>query len=349
MSSDDKKHEALQPIHPSMAGKLDSVFEKLYNDNVANTPLRPIDLGVLRTKYSVLYSYGTGPAPDIAKTYDTKITTGDNVTLDLRIYEPEGPGPWPVHIDFHGGGWGLGDLDTESHICQHICQKARVAVIDVAYRLVPESPYPAGLTDSFAALTYVYERGAKEFNIRPDSISVGGVSAGGFIALALGHLARDAGIPLRLVAAGTPVVDDLSQYRSAADSPFASMRENEHAPTLNWGRLAWFDKLKWSSLGTTPEEIAEKRRQIPELYSNLFKARSFSSLPDTLIFTAGADPLRDEGEAYARILVEHGNTVTMKRFPGVPHPFMHMDKDLWQARGFIKQTAAAIKAALHED
>ncbi|KAM5520940.1 alpha beta hydrolase fold protein [Fusarium oxysporum f. sp. phaseoli] len=335
----DTKHEALQPVHPSMKGKLDPVFEKLYNDNVANTPLKPIDLGILRSKYSVLYSYGTGPAPDVARQYDTQIVTHEGITLDVRVYEPDTAGPWPVHIDYHGGGWGLGDLDTESHICKHICNVAGVAVIDVAYRLVPENAFPCGVTDSFAALKYIYEKGAERFSIDPERISVGGVSAGGFISLALAHMARDAGIPLKLVAVGTPVIDDLSQYSSASDSPFKSMQENEHAPTLNWGRLAWFDKLKWSSLGSTPEDIAEKRAQIPAIYGNLFKADNFNNLAKTVIYTAGADPLRDEGEAYGMKLVEHGNEVTMKRFPGVPHPFMHMDKDLWQAKEFILQTA----------
>ena len=344
----DQKHEALQPIHPSMAGKLDPAFEKLYNENVANTPLRPINLSILRTKYSILYSYGTGPAPDVTKVYDTKITVDEGVTLDVRVYQPEGPGPWPVHIDYHGGGWALGDLDTEGHICKHICKKAGVVVVDVAYRLIPEYPFPCAVTDSFAALKYIYHNGPKEFNIIRDSISVGGVSAGAFISLALGHMARDAGIPLKLIVVGTPLTDDLSQYSSAADSPFPSVQENKHAPTLNWDRLAWFDKLKWSSLGSTPEEIAEKRKQIPEFYCNLFKSKSFRDLPKTVIYTAGADPLRDEGEAYGRKLIENGNEVTMKRFPGVPHPFMHMDKDLWQASEFIDRTAREIRLTLHD-
>jgi acetyl esterase/lipase len=83
------------------------------------------------------------------------------------------------------------------------------------------------------------------------------------------------------------------------------------------------------------------------MFANLFKADDFTNLAKTLIYTAGADPLRDEGEAYGMKLVEHGNEVTMKRFPGVPHPFMHMDKDLWQAKEFILQTASAIRDALH--
>ncbi|KAG6247356.1 hypothetical protein E4U23_003871 [Claviceps purpurea] len=369
------KHEALQPIHPSMAGHLDPVFEKLYNENVANTPLQPIDLPLLRSKYSLLYSYGTGPAPPVGRIYDDQIplllnnntTTTTTTTLPIRVYEPDSPGPWPVHIDFHGGGWGLGDLDTEAHICQHICNKANVVVIDIAYRLVPEHAFPVGITDSFAALQYIHAHGSTRFNIQPEKISLGGVSAGGCIALVLGHLARDhcpERIPLRLIAVGTPVIDDLSRYASAGESPFLSMQENEHAPTLNWARLAWFDKLKWSSLlpsssslsspspeGRNQDEV-EREMQAARAkvgwFANLLEAPNFKDLPKTVLYTAGADPLRDEGERYGRLLVENGVEVTMKRFPGVPHPFMHMDAHLWQAREFIDMTAREIRLALHE-
>lgn len=351
MASSDSKHEALQPVHPSMAGKLDPVFEKLYNDNVANTPLKPIDLGILRSKYSVLYSYGTGPAPDVGRIYDDQIPldSDPSTKLGVRVYEPATKGPWPVHIDYHGGGWGLGDLETEAHICRHICKKANVVVIDVAYRLVPEHAFPTAITDSFEALKYTHAHGKEKFNILPDSISLGGVSAGGCIALALAHLARDnkpQPIPLKLIAVGTPVIDDISQYPTAADSPWPSMRENEHAPTLNWGRLSWFDKLKWSSLPTDPEAHDAARKEVG-WFANLLQAPNFKGLAKTVIYTAGADPLRDEGERYAQVLVENGVEVTMKRFPGVPHPFMHMDKDLWQASEFIDMTAKEIRQALH--
>lgn len=334
----DTQHEALQPIHPSMEGKLDPVFAKLYNDNVASTPLRPIDLSQLRKHYSRLYSYGTGPAPEPAKIYDTTIPVDDDgAGIPARVYVPDSEGPWPVHVDFHGGGWGLGDLETESHICQHLCVKAGVVVIDVDYRLVPEHPFPTAVTDSWAAVQYIHSHGAEKFNIKPDSISLGGVSAGGAIALALAHFARDASLPLKLIAAGTPVIDDISQYATASDSPWPSMRENEFAPTLNWARLVWFDKLKRSTM--SPEVAAGG------WLANLLLAPRFTGLARTVLYTAGADPLRDEGEAYARKLVENGVEVTLKRFPGVPHPFMHMDKDLWQASEFIDMTAREIRLA----
>jgi acetyl esterase/lipase len=195
----------------------------------------------------------------------------------------------------------------------------------VNYRLVPENVFPIGILDSFAALQYIASpKGAKKFNINASRISVGGPSAGGNVALIMGHLARDANIQLKLVAAGTPTVDDLSKYTSASQSPYLSMQTMEFAPTLNWARLKWFDVLKWSSLS---KDEAQRQKQMKDVswFADLMTAPSFESLPKTVIYTAGCDPLRDEGEAYARKLVEGGCEVTVKRFEGVPHPFMHMD------------------------
>jgi acetyl esterase/lipase len=170
--------------------------------------------------------------------------------------------------------------------------------------------------------------GVEEFNINPTKISVGGVSTGGTIALILAHLARDADIPLRIVVAGTPSVDNLSKYENAQESPYKSMQEMEFAPLLNWARLKWFDALKWSSLSKDPEL---KKKQMVDLkwFADLMTAPSFKDLGKTVIYTAGCDPLRDEGEAYGRRLIEAGNEVTMKRFEGVPHPFMRLDAGMF--------------------
>jgi acetyl esterase/lipase len=100
-------HEALNPIHPSVLSSLDPTFVRLYNEHVANIPNKPIDLGFLRSKYSVLYSYGTAPAPEAAKIWDLNIPGYQGAEISVRVYEPASPGPWPVHIDFHGGGKSL--------------------------------------------------------------------------------------------------------------------------------------------------------------------------------------------------------------------------------------------------
>lgn len=99
------KHDKdLNPIHPSVLSSLDPAFISLYNEHVAPIPNKPIDLDFLRTKYSTLYSYGTAPAPEAARTYDSKVPGHEGAEIDVRVYEPATPGPWPVHIDYHGGG-----------------------------------------------------------------------------------------------------------------------------------------------------------------------------------------------------------------------------------------------------
>lgn len=331
------KQEELQPLHPSMAGKLDPAFEKLYNENVANTPKRPQDLDKLRTVYPVLYAYGRAPAPEVGKAYDATVPLDTGAETPVRVYLPATEGPWPVHVNFHSGGWVVGDLKTEAHLCQHICAKANVVVIDVDYPLVPDHPFPTAITTSFQVLKYLHEKGRGHFNIQQESISVGGTSAGAAIALALAHLARDAGIPLRLAVACAPTIDDFSKYATPRDSPWESMRENEHAPCVDWARLEWFGSLRRSNTEPNSGWLA-----------NFLLAPSFSSLPKTVIYTASADPLRDEGEAYGRKLAEAGSEVTLLRYQGVPHPFVHMDKALWQARDMIDRTAREIRLA-HRD
>jgi len=241
-------------------------------------------------------------------------------------------------------GWGLGDLDTESHILRHICVSSSVVVVDVAYRLVPEFVYPTGIFDSFAALQYVYENPAK-FEINPNVITLGGVSAGANIALVVDHLARDAKIPIKAVVVGTPQIADISTVATAADSPYASVKEMEFAPTLNWARLKWFDNIKCDSFAKEDLTLRAEQEKDVSWYKDLMTAPNCSSLAGlTVIMTADCDPMRDEGEAYAKKIKDAGNKVVLKRFNGVPHPFMHMDEALDQAREFIQDTAMYVKS-----
>ncbi|CAJ2507867.1 Uu.00g090530.m01.CDS01 [Anthostomella pinea] len=348
-NADNKGHEALNPIHPSLVDRLDPAFVDLYNKHVANTPNKPIDLAVLRKVYSRLYSYGTAPAPEVGREWEAQVPGWSKYPGDiaLRVYEPAGEKPsagWPVHFDFHGGGWGLGDLETEAHICRHICSAAGVVVIDVDYRLVPEFPFPIGIEDCFAATRHCLAHAAEFGGINPAIVTLGGVSAGANIALVVNHLTRDAGIPVRGVVVGTPTIADLRPFAAAADCPFPSVREMEFAPTLNWARLKWFDKIKWDSIGEVDEKTKEERMRDVKWYADAATAPDWKGLADlTVIMTAECDPLRDEGEAYAKKVEKAGNKVVLKRFPAVPHPFYHMDTDLEQAREFIRDTCDYIK------
>lgn len=242
-------------------------------------------------------------------------------------------------------GWGLGDLETEAHICRHICTKASCVVVDVDYRLIPEHPFPTAIYDCFTVLKHIISE-PKRYNINPSILTLGGLSAGANIALIINHLARDHSpqIPIRAVIAGTPVLADISSITSPDQSPYPSMVENANAPTLNWMRLKWFDNLKSSSLAAhdTPER-AQQEKDI-SWFRDAFTAPNYKNLADlTFIGTAACDPLRSEGEAYGKLLSENGNRVVVKRYPGVPHPFQHMDAILPQAKEFIDDACAYIR------
>ena len=221
-------------------------------------------------------------------------------------------------------------------------------VVDVDYRLVPEFPFPTGIYDCFAAVRHVLAQ-AGSFHAKASLVTMGGVSAGGNIAFAVNHLARDAGIPIRAVVVGTPTVADIRKFAQPEDAPYASLKEMEFAPLLNWARLKWFDTLKWDSLA---KDDAAKRAQ-QEQDAAWCQDLTDLALDDckgmadiTVVMTAECDPLRDEGEAYAAKLEAAGNKVVVKRFAGVPHPFQHMDAALDQAREFIQDTVDYIKSAV---
>lgn len=223
-------------------------------------------------------------------------------------------------------------------------------VIDVAYRLLPEYPFPTAIYDSFRALETVYSSPtfAKSHNIDSTSISIGGFSAGANIALVLSHLARDrqpSAIRLRAVIACTPVLSDVSQLTEPSQSPYPSIAEMAYAPTLNWPRLKWFDSLKTSSL--TKDSDDPIAQQDLSWFLDAFTAPDYTGLADlTYIATAGCDPLRDEAEAYARLIETKGkNRVVLRRFQGVPHPFQHMDGILSQAGEFIADACRYIREA----
>ncbi|KAG0645863.1 AB hydrolase superfamily [Hyphodiscus hymeniophilus] len=123
------------------------------------------------------------------------------------------------------------------------------------------------------------------------------------------------------------------------------MLEMEYAPTLKWARVYCSNVFKWSSLSSDPVE-KEKQMKDVSWFVDLMQAPSFKGLCKMVVCTAGCDALRDEGQAYAKKLVEVGCKVTLKSFEGVPHPFMYMDAALPQARIYIKMLAKEIKHAL---
>jgi acetyl esterase len=228
--------------------------------------------------------------------------------LRMRHYRPLGAQPaevLPALVFFHGGGFTIGDLDTHDVPCRELANLARCAVLSVDYRLAPEHRFPAAVEDAVAATQWV-QANAAALAVDAARVAVGGDSAGGNLAAVAAIALRDAGgPPLAMQALIYPSID------LAADMP------SQHA--LAEGYLLTRDAILWfyGNYLRTPEDVADWR-------ASPLRAADLSRLPPAYIVTAGFDPLRDEGEAYAQALERAGVPVTHECFEGMIHGFITM-------------------------
>jgi acetyl esterase len=266
------------------------------------------------------------PAPEIeVGAVEDRSVPGPDGDVPIRVYRPAGDGPFGLHVFFHGGGWVIGDLDTHDADCRELCVGAGVVVVAVDYRLAPEHPFPAAPEDCYAATVWAAEH-AGELGARPGPISVGGDSAGGNLAAVVSLLARDRGGPeIALQLLVYPVTD------AAMDT--ASFTENGDGYMLTAEGMHWF----WDHYCT------EADRTDPR--ASPMRAPDLSGLPRALVMTAEYDPLRDEGEAFARRLQEAGVTAEAQRYDGLIHGFFSMGRMIPAARQGIEAACAALRAA----
>lgn len=249
--------------------------------------------------------------------------TGD---IAIRIYSPKVSPPAPALIYYHGGGWVIGDLESHDHVCRAFANKAQCIVASVDYRLAPEAKFPAAVEDCYAATEWVAAK-AGELGIDPNRLAVGGDSAGGNLATVISQIARDR--------KGPPLVYQLLIY-PATDMRMASpsIDENADGPLLTKASMIWF-------IGhyLTGEHDKEHPLASPLLAPDL------RGLPSAFVLTAECDPLRDEGEAYARRLKEAGVAVEAKRYAGMPHGFFSFGAALDIAQQAMADATVRLRAA----
>lgn len=231
----------------------------------------------------------------------------------------------PLLVFFHGGGFVTGSLASHDATCRVLAERARVRVLAVDYRLAPEHPFPAAPEDCKAAYRWVVQHAA-ELGADPQRLAVGGDSAGGNLAAVTAIAAAREGLPLKYQLLVYPVVDmaaDTESRRRFADGFLLTGDAMDQAAENYLGR--------------------QDRRQ-PEA------SPLFAELPDSLapayVATAGFDPLRDEGEAYARKLAAAGLPVRQQRFPGHIHGFINVVGIGRAARNAVEQIADALGKAL---
>ena len=249
--------------------------------------------------------------------------------IPARLYTPtklrQDEGLAPALVFFHGGGWVIGDLETHDVVCRGIAHDGELLVISVDYRLAPEHKFPAAVDDAIAATRWIADN-AKKLGIDPEQLSVGGDSAGGNLSAVVALHARDHGGPLL---AGQVLIYPATDFSMR----HPSHSEPETSVLLTHSVIRWF---RDHYLGGAQD--AEDWRASPA------RAETLAGLPPAFVITAGADPLRDEGDEYARRLVDAGVPVVHRTYPGQFHGFFTMGKLLPQANVAVREIGEWLKA-----
>ncbi len=240
-----------------------------------------------------------------------------------RLYDVDDGSARPALVFFHGGGFVLGDLDTHDRLARRLCALARVRVISVDYRLAPEHRFPAARDDAVQSVRAMIAF-ADRFGVDPDALAVGGDSAGGNLAAAVAQaLGPAAGLKLQLLI-----------YPVLQWAPLAAAPALQEGFVLSRATLDWIRKRYLADVDLMDPRV-----------SPLF-APALSGLAPTYLVTAGWDPLRHEGRAYADKLAAAGVRVTYKDYPDQPHGFFSMTRVSPVAKPAIAEAAAALAKAL---
>lgn len=252
--------------------------------------------------------------------------TGPAGPVTVRVYRPDESGPAPLLLYFHGGGWVVGDLESHDEVCRQFCVGAGAVVVSVEYRLAPEHPFPAGLEDCFAATCWACDN-AGTLGADKQRLVVAGDSAGGNLAAAVCLLARERG--------GPEIAHQLLIYPvTDLDLDTASYRDNADGYFLTRDMMAWFWEQYLPDAAQTPDPLAAPMQA------------DLSGLPPATVITAGFDPLRDEGIAYAEKLAAGGVPVEQREFDGMIHGFIGMTDALSQARVAMDYLCQRLRAEL---
>jgi acetyl esterase len=304
------------PLDP----QLRAMRDQLERDNVP--PLYTMSLADARAADLASIRAGGG-TPEPVHEVTSLAIPGPGGELALRLYRPSGERPLPVLLYFFGGGWVLGTIDTADGVSRSLANSAGALVVVVGYRLAPEHPFPAAIDDCFAAVRWVAEH-AQEIGADASRIAVGGDSAGGNLAAAVALRARDEGPGLVGQLLIYPNTDQLADDESmrAADDPFLF---NHHS-------VAWYRQHYL----TSPHDAASA-------LASPLRAGSLAGLPPALVITAEYDPLRDQGEAYARRLAQEGVQVELSRYPGMAHGFFTMIGTVDASRAAIARAASRLR------
>lgn len=293
-------------------------LEKLSPENARNAP-SPKDavVGILAKQ--------SKPAVEMVAEVSHQLIPGPGGELLARVYHPQGKGPFPVLVYFHGGGWVIADLGTYDASCRALTNAASCIVVSVAYRQAPEHKFPAAAEDAYAATQWVMANAA-QIKGDPRRVAVGGESAGGNLAAVTCLMARDrqGKMPLHQM-----LIYPITNY--AFDT--LSYQENASAKPLSKAAMQWF----W-------DQYLENKANGSNPYASPLRAESLKGLPPATVITADIDPLRSEGQAYALRLREAGSAVRYTNYSNVTHEFFGTGAVVDKAKQAVREAAAGLRS-----
>ncbi len=311
-------------LHPQARALLDLMIER------GVPPTHTLAPDEARRLYRERRSYTQPARPEVAAVRELR-ATGPHGEIPLRLYRPLGSAAsevLPVLVYYHGGGWVIGDLDTHDTLCRELANGSGACVIAVDYRLAPEHRFPAAVDDAVAAAAWV-QRQAAELRVDPARLAVGGDSAGGNLAAVVALAARGLGdsLPIAFQLLIYPATD---QRRSAASHQ-----------TNGQGYLLTTESMDYYA----GHYIADRHQYLDWRASPLLHD-DLAGLPPALVLTAGYDPLRDEGLAYAQRLSEAGNRCSQVGFERQIHGFITMGRVIDEANTAVALCAAVLRREL---
>ncbi|MCO6058271.1 alpha/beta hydrolase [Pseudomonas sp. MOB-449] len=248
--------------------------------------------------------------------------------LDARLYRPEDSDRLPLLVFFHGGGFVIGNLDTHDNLCRSLARLSGAVVVSVAYRLAPESRFPAAPHDCYRATCDLVER-ARELGFDASRLALAGDSAGANLAIAVSRLAQiRKGPRIAYQCLFYPATD--ARCNSASQAEFAD------GYFLTREQMRWF----WNQYLPRPDLI-------DDALASPLRAEDLAGQPPTTLLSAEYDPLRDEGEAFARRLQQAGVKTRLERCEGMIHGFVSMAAFVTGAQAALVSAAADLRQALN--
>jgi len=277
----------------------------------------------LRQQLRTMVTLMDEPAPALARIEDIRIP-GPAGNIPARLYAAGAGAPVPCVAYFHGGGWVQGDLETHHGLCARLAKHAGALVVAIDYRLAPENKFPAAVEDCVAAYRWLRAH-ARELGGDPARVAVAGDSAGGNLSAVVSQLTAPSAPACQALI--YPAVD--FSYDTESHRAF----ENGHVIPR--------DRVQWYS-----EQYLRDDRDKADLRASPLRAPSLAGQPPAFIVTAGFDPLRDEGKAYADKLRAAGVDVVYREYPGQIHAFVSLTKAIPQGMAATLEVAEYLRKRL---